>query len=500
MDWSISVLLKKVKVSYNGGMSDCKVFWEEAMKMLHSEYISNGKESNYVLWLSQVKFFSSSGNTITATVPSPFMKKNLAGREELLKVKEKLNLLTGQDFEISLIVAEPGRFEPEPAEEKPVQIKPVAVQPEPEIKPEPVVPYPSETHSPVSETEFIRHPQLDPNYTFDNYVVGEDNSFAYSASVAVAKNPGEAYNPLLIYGGVGLGKTHLMEAIGNSAWKEKQSRIIYISAENFTNEFIQSLNDRTMQKFKKKYRSVDILLIDDIHFLQNKDGTQEELFYIFEALYAAKKQMVFTCDRPASELKNLSDRLKSRFERGLNMNLQPPKYETRRAIIERKLSQQNRNIDSKVIDFIAQNVSSNVRQLEASLTKILAYMDLVGKTVTVDIAEQLIATEGFSAKPSDISPDFIIKTVAENYNVTSAAIKGPKRTKNLMLPRHIAMYIMRELTELSSTEIAAEFNGRDHSTALSAFKNIETKIKADSSFDAKIQLLIRSIKEHKINS
>lgn len=489
-------------------MSDCKVFWEEAMKMLHSEYISNGKESNYVLWLSQVKFFSSSGNTITATVPSPFMKKNLAGREELRKVKEKLNLLTGQDFEISLIVAEPGRFEPEPAEEKPVQVEPVISQPNPARKPEPVfvpepepvVPYPASQAPSVSETEFIRHPQLDPNYTFDNYVVGEDNSFAYSASVAVAKNPGEAYNPLLIYGGVGLGKTHLMEAIGNSAWKDKQSEIIYISAENFTNEFIQSLNDRTMQKFKKKYRSVDILLIDDIHFLQNKDGTQEELFYIFEALYAAKKQMVFTCDRPASELKNLSDRLKSRFERGLNMNLQPPKYETRRAIIERKLSQQNRNIDSKVVDFIAQNVSSNVRQLEASLTKILAYMDLVGGTVTVDIAEQLIATEGFSAKPSDISPDLIIKTVAENYNVTSAAIKGPKRTKNLMLPRHIAMYIMREMTELSSTEIAAEFNGRDHSTALSAFKNIETKIKADSSFDAKIQLLIRSIKEHKINN
>ena len=350
-----------------------------------------------------------------------------------------------------------------------------------------------------------KHTDLREDYTFDTFVMGENNSFAYNAAVAVSKNPGRAYNPVLIHGGVGLGKTHLIQAIGNAVYQSGGLKVIYITAENFTNEFIQSLNDKTPQKFKNKYRSADVLLIDDIHFLQNKESTQEELFYTFDALYNSYKQIVFTCDRPISELKNLTERLRSRFERGLNVDLQPPKYEMRRAILEKKLayihdqscSKITSLIPQEVIDLIAQNVETNVRDLESCLTKIIAYAELVESKVTLEIAQQQLRDKFSSSQPSNISIDVIQRVVADDFNISLVDIKGKKRTKNVTLPRQIAMYIAQEITEFSTTELGIEFGGKDHTTVMHSCQKIREAILTDSKLDSKIQYLIKTVKDYK---
>ena len=315
--------------------------------------------------------------------------------------------------------------------------------------------------------------------------------------MAVAKNPGRAYNPLLIYGGVGLGKTHLMCAIGNHCLANGDKKVIYVTAEDFTNEFVESIGAKNPQKFKNKYRNADVLLIDDIHFFQNKDGTQEELFHTFNALYDSFKQIVFTCDRPVSELKNLADRLRSRFERGLNVDLSLPSYETRRAILEKKLVSMGMQISSDVIDYIAQNVASNVRDLESALTKIIAYTELVGKEVTLEIAQQELRDKINIQQNTNIGAETIIKVVADYYGLSVKDIKGPKRSKNVMLPRQIAMYIVSELTEYSTTEIGGEFGGRDHTTVMHSVKKMADSIKVDSGLDSTIQILIKNVKEYK---
>lgn len=302
-----------------------------------------------------------------------------------------------------------------------------------------------------------------------------------------------------------MGKTHLIQAIGNAVYQSGGLKVIYITAENFTNEFIQSLNDKTPQKFKNKYRSADVLLIDDIHFLQNKESTQEELFYTFDALYNSYKQIVFTCDRPISELKNLTERLRSRFERGLNVDLQPPKYEMRRAILEKKLayihdqscSKITSLIPQEVIDLIAQNVETNVRDLESCLTKIIAYAELVESKVTLEIAQQQLRDKFSSSQPSNISIDVIQRVVADDFNISLVDIKGKKRTKNVTLPRQIAMYIAQEITEFSTTELGIEFGGKDHTTVMHSCQKIREAILTDSKLDSKIQYLIKTVKDYK---
>jgi chromosomal replication initiator protein len=340
------------------------------------------------------------------------------------------------------------------------------------------------------------HSQLREDYTFDKYVIGDNNTFAANAAMAISRNPGNAYNPFLIYGGVGLGKTHLMQAIGNDIHTNIGGTIIYITAESFTNEFIQAVQENKMPAFKNKYRRTDILLIDDIHFLQNKAGTQEELFYTFDALYNSKKQIVFTCDRPVSELKNLTDRLRSRFERGLNVDLLPPNYETRCAILKKKIETQNISIPDEVIALVSKNVSTNIRDLEAALIKLIAYTELVDKTITVEIAQQQLKDVFASPRQSNMSIETIQRVVAEYYKLSQNDLKGKKRTQNIVLPRQISMYIAREITEYSLTEIGQTFGGRDHTTVMHACKIIEERIRSDPTMDSTIQTLIRMIKEY----
>jgi chromosomal replication initiator protein len=296
---------------------------------------------------------------------------------------------------------------------------------------------------------------------------------------------------------VGLGKTHLAQAIGNSVYREfPELKVVYVTVETFANEFILSIQKKTGHQFKNRYRSVDVLLIDDIHFLEGKEGTQEELFHTFNALYDANKQMVFTSDRPVSEIKSLSERLRSRFERGLNVDLQPPNYETRIAILKKKIEEKQVDIPDEVVDLICKNVTTNVRDLEKALTKLIAYAELVNKNITLDIAKHQL--KDFFTQPGqkNITMEHIQKVVSDYFGLTYKDLRGKRRTKAVALPRQVAMYISRELTEYSTTEVGAEFGGRDHTTVMHACQKIEDRMKADPTLEPILQQLIKKIREN----
>lgn len=471
---------KKVKVRYTREMVN--VFWEEAIKQIREDYINESREEDFQWWISKINFVSSTETKILVSVPSVFFKDQLFIRGHIAYIQKKLLEISGQKFDIDFtfdVNQEPKKEifdDDEPVvKNKNIQINPVRTN--------------------ISENK--KESRLREDYTFNSFVIGDNNSFAYNAALAVAKNPGRAYNPLLIYGGVGLGKTHLMSAIGNYCLENSEKKVIFVTAEDFTNEFVESIGAKNPQKFKNKYRNADVLLIDDIHFFQNKDGTQEELFHTFNALYDSFKQIVFTCDRPVSELVNLADRLRSRFGRGLNVDLSLPSYETRRAILEKKLVSMEMQISNDVIDYIAQNVASNIRDLEAALTRITAYSDITGKELTLEIAQQELRDKINIQENTNINAETIIKVVADYYGLSIKDIKGPKRSKNVMLPRQIAMYIVSELTEYSTTEIGGEFGGRDHTTVMHSVRKMAESIKIDSGLDSTIQILIKNVKEHK---
>jgi len=341
--------------------------------------------------------------------------------------------------------------------------------------------------------------KLDDKFTFDSFVLGENAELAYRASQAVADNPGKSYNPLLIYGDSGLGKTHLMQAIGNYIYEKNNGdiKIKYLTAENFTNEFTSSIRDNSTEKFKAKYRKLDVLLLDDIHFLQGKTQTQEELFYTFEALDSIKSQMVFTCDRPISELKDMTKRLSTRFAKGMTVNLDPPNYETRYAIIQKKLSIMGKSIPDDVTAYIAKNVQNNVRELESCLQKMLAYAELLDKPITMEIAQKELSDTITQPSMGAITIDTIQKVVAEHYNISISDLKSRHRSKKVLIPRQIAIYIARKLCDYSYPELGNEFGGKDHTTMLHSYEKIEDQLKTDTVLDSTIQMLIRNIKSCK---
>jgi chromosomal replication initiator protein len=452
------------------------VFWDETIKQAKGEL----GEHEFAMWFN-VQYDSSSENAITVRVPSTFYKDQFV-RQYQKYLEDKLFDLMGRRITIDFLVVKPTKNANETAE----------------------LTHSGETIDgrsakikEIPSRERGKHPQLRVDYTFENFVIGDNNGFASNAALAIAKNPGTAYNPFLIYGGVGLGKTHLMQSIGNRVWVERpKAKVICITAEEFTNEFIQSIHDKTTQNFKNKYRFVDVLLIDDIHFLQNKLGSQEELFHTFNALYDANKQMIFTCDRPVSELKNLSDRLRSRFERGLNVDLQPPNFETRCAILKKKIEAGRVAVPDAVIEIIAKNISTNVRDLEAALTKLVAYAELVHKEITLEIAQNQLKDVFSQSKHGNVTIDNILRVVADYYKLSYSDLKGKKRTKNIAFPRQVAMFIARDITEYSTTELGFEFGGRDHTTVMHACQKIEERLKLDPNLESTIQALVRTIKEY----
>lgn len=436
------------------------------------------------MWFRNLLYLSSDENTIILAVPSSFYKDQITQRY-LSRIEEKMMELQGSPLKLKFNIKK--IFDKKKTKE--LVDKQVDTEKNNTLKKDP------------KKSEKVFHPQLKQEYNFEDFVIGENNTFAANASIAIARNPGSAYNPCLIYGGVGLGKTHLIQAIGNSSLNLLNSKdIVYVTAETFTNEFISSIQGDTTHIFKKKYRSVNLLLIDDIHFLQGKNQTQEELFYTFEALYNASKQMVFTCDRPVSELKELADRLRSRFERGLNVDLQPPNYETRIAILNKKTENMHVPIMNDVIELIAKNVNTNVRDLEAALTKLIAYADLVNKNITLDIARNQLRDFFASPNKKNITVDIIQRVVSDYFSLSYADLRGKKRTKAIAFPRQLAMYLARDMTEYSTTEVGYEFGGRDHTTVMYACQKIDDRMKTDSTLEPIVRNLKRNIREYRITS
>ena len=453
-------------MSSNGSVWDYEVFWNEAVTHLRSEI----SEQEYQTWFSGMSYAGADDSQVRLNVPSSFYRDQVDQRYRI-KLEESLLDLSGQNLRIAFEIRRTNGATAVPAANE-------------------ILPPPVETS--YVRAERPRHAQLNPDYRFSRFVEGDGNSFALNAAVAIAKNPGRTYNPCLIYGGVGLGKTHLLQAIGNDVYQEyRDLKVVYVTVETFTNEFIQSIKDKTGHRFKNRYRSADVLLIDDIQFLQGKTETQQELFHTFNALYDANKQMVFSSDRPVSELKSLPDRLINRFERGLNIDLQPPDYETRIAILTRKIDENGVSVPTDVIELICQNIQSNVRDLEKALTKLTAYSNLVNRTITLDVASRELR-EFFSA-PTNVSLDTIQRVTAEYFGLSQNELKGKKRTRAIAFPRQLAMYIARDVTELSTTEIGLEFGGRDHTTVMHACQRVAERKRTDPTLDPVISHLTRTI-------
>lgn len=340
---------------------------------------------------------------------------------------------------------------------------------------------------------------LNPKYTFDTFVVGNSNRFAHAASLAVAEAPAKAYNPLFIYGDVGLGKTHLMQAIAHFILDHTpESKVMYVSSETFTNELINAIKDDRTREVREKYRNIDILLVDDIQFLAGKERTQEEFFHTFNALHESNRQLIISSDRPPKEIPTLEDRLRSRFEWGLITDMQKPDLETRIAILRKKADLVELSVPNEVIIYIANQIQSNIRELEGALIKVIAYSSLVDKEIDTDLAQEalkdLIARKNESFKVINI--DLIKKIVVDYYNLKVDDMNSKKRTQNIAFPRQIAMYLARELTDLSLPQIGDEFGGRDHTTVLHAHNKIDKKYKDEIDFKTTIDKLTERIKSN----
>ena len=393
---------------------DFEIFWKETINQIRTEL----GEQEFSVWFVNLEYLKSNENSITIAVPSSFYRDQVKIRYQN-RIETKLKELTGKDLVIDFEViprnlaekphfdgkddAGSGRREagPEAGTENSGTGEAAATKKAPEKKPP--------------------HPQLREDYTFDKYVVGENNSYAANAAQAISRNPGNVYNPFLVFGGVGLGKTHLMQAIGNYVYENSDKKVIYISAEDFLNEFVQAISENRTNKvnamptFRNKYRRTDVLLIDDIQFLQGKEAIQDELFYTFNALLDAKKHVVFTCDRPVSELKKMPERLIDRFDLCLKVDLQPPKFETRCAILKSIIEDQKINISDEVIELIGKNISSNVRNLIAALRTLTAYTELMGIPVNVEIARQQLRDVFASSKETNIPISNIQRVVSDNF-------------------------------------------------------------------------------------
>ncbi len=345
---------------------------------------------------------------------------------------------------------------------------------------------PSVMARPVSEAK------LNLRYTFDSFIVGQNNHHAHAAALAVAQAPGKAYNPLFLYGGVGLGKTHLIQAIGHGAvYLGKHRRVCYISSEEFTNEFIQAVQSKTLPKFRKKYRQADVLLIDDIHFLAGKEQTQEEFFHTFNSLYDSHKQIVLSSDRPAAEIQNLEQRLVSRFEWGLVADLQPPAFETRIAILRKKAATMQVQLPDAVLEFLAEKIKTNIRRLEGALVRVATHVSLEKGDISLDVVESLLAHVLHEEAKRTVTVEYIQKKVAEYFDIRLADMTSHRRPQNVARPRQVAMFLSRELTDRSLVDIGESFGGRDHGTVIHACRLVTTKVEKDQ----KLRQAVSHLKE-----
>lgn len=427
--------------------SDLMQLWTECLILMEDEVTPVG----FSTWIKDIKPVKINDSVLTLSVSTNIIKNMVELRYSDL-IKNTLTEITGKYFEVEFVIGDSFYEKRRPAY--------------------------SNTYE---------------KYTFDNFVVGNSNRFAQSASLAVAEAPAYAYNPLFLYGGVGLGKTHLMHAIGNYIKSNNpDARIEFLSAETFTNELINSIKDNTNQEFRDKYRNIDVLLVDDIQFIAGKTTTEEEFFHTFNALHEANKQIVLTSDRPPSEIKTLEERLRSRFGWGLMCEIQSPDYETRMAILRKKAQDDGVVISDDIIEFIAQKIKSNIRELEGVFNRVVAYRGLINKEITIDVAMEALKDYGDS-KEKKITPEYIIEACAKFYNVKKEDIFSEKRTKDVAFARQVSIYIIREITNFSFPKIGSFF-GKDHATAIYAIKQVTKAMENDISIKINIEGLINDIK------
>jgi chromosomal replication initiator protein len=425
---------------------------------------------SFETWLKSTKAIALNKNTLIVEAPNDFAREWLDGNyKEILT--EILYELIGENMTLKFVI-------PESNMDDPVMVSPTN----------------KKTAKPDIITDSAQH-MLNPKYTFDTFVIGSGNRFAHAASLAVAEAPAKAYNPLFIYGGVGLGKTHLMHAIGHYVLEHNpMAKVVYLTSEKFTNEFINAIRDNRPDDFRNKYRNVDILLIDDIQFLAGKESTQEEFFHTFNTLHEENKQIIISSDRPPREIPTLEDRLRSRFEWGLITDITPPDLETRIAILRKKAKADGLDIPNEVMLYIANQIDSNIRELEGALIRVVAYSSLENKDINADLAAEALKSIIPSSKPKVITIQDIQRVVGEQFGVKLEDFSAKKRTKSIAFPRQIAMYLSRELTDFSLPKIGEEFGGRDHTTVIHAHEKISNLIKTDPQFQKQVQELENKLK------
>ncbi|KLU59125.1 chromosomal replication initiator protein DnaA [Peptococcaceae bacterium CEB3] len=434
--------------------------WLETLTKLQAEL----SKPSFETWLSSTRLLDVQDDQLIISVPNEFTKDWLETRYAPL-IRSAIQPLIGRPVGLRFIIPVPNGFtEAHPADPVP-----------------PGQPHPFRSH-------------LNPKYSFDTFVIGNSNRFAHAASLAVAESPSKSYNPLFIYGGVGLGKTHLMHAIGNYVVDRlPQTRVLYVSSEKFTNEMIDAIREKKQIEFRNHYRNVDILLIDDIQFLAGKEGTQEEFFHTFNALYDANKQIIISSDRPPKEIPTLEDRLRSRFEWGLITDIQPPDLETRIAILRKKAKIENLQVPNEVTVYIADKVQSNIRELEGALIRVMAVASLNSTPITPELAAETLKDILPAADPKQVEICTIQQAVAEYYHLPLSDFKAKKRTRSVAFPRQIAMYLSRKMTDCSLPKIGEEFGGRDHTTVIHAHDKIQEILDNDPQFERKISEIISRI-------
>lgn len=414
--------------------------WTRVLELLEPEMTG----ISFATWIKPLIPISMDNESFTVKASSPFQKDSIYSRYADL-IKASIRQVTNKDLELNVVL-----------DEKDTNIS-----------------------KPKSQNNFSTNSILNPKYTFETFVIGENNRFAHAAALAAAESLGKAYNPLFLYGGVGLGKTHLMHAIGNFVLSQnKDAKVLYITSEKFTNELINAIQKNTNEEFRDKYRNIDLLLIDDIQFFIGKERCQEEFFHTFNALYENGKQIVISSDKPPKDINPLEERLKSRFEWGLVADIGKPDYETRYAILRQKAQNEKIYIDDEILSMIAVKVESNIRELEGILNKMIAWSSLTNGEITMELAEKEISNL-HQSKEKVITVDYIQNIVAKYYNLNQNDFKIQRKTSDIAFPRQIAMYLSKQLTGASLKEIGKEFGGKDHSTVIYAIKKIEDTMEVD---------------------
>lgn len=449
--------------------NDLKSLWEKTLNIIKGEM----SEVSFNTWIKSCEPLSISSNTIKISVPNSFTQDILEKRYKDLVVNS-IEAACSKVYNVDFIVASDIQ-EVDEKEEKNTQ---------------------NDDKSSVNVNDEMSS-TLNPKYTFDSFVIGNSNRFAHAASLAVAEAPAKAYNPLFIYGGVGLGKTHLMHAIGHYVLQNNSNaKVVYVSSEKFTNELINAIRDDRNEEFRNKYRNVDILLIDDVQFIAGKERTQEEFFHTFNELHDANKQIILSSDRPPKEIPTLEDRLRSRFEWGLIADIQAPDFETRMAILKKKADVEKLNVANEVMVYIATKIKSNIRELEGALIRIVAYSSLTNRPITVELASEALKDIISNKQNKNITIDVIQDVVAGYFNLRIEDLKSQRRTRNVAYPRQIAMYLSRKLTDMSLPKIGEEFGGRDHTTVIHAYEKISDNLKTDESLQHTVNDITKKLTQN----